>query len=31
MFPAMWMSSKPMPDAAERKALVDFLADPKSR
>jgi cytochrome c len=31
MFPAMWMSSKPMRDASERKALVDFLADPKSR
>lgn len=31
MFPAMWMSSKPTPNAAERKALVDFLADPKSR
>jgi cytochrome c len=31
MFPAMWMSSRPMPDAAERKALTDFLADPKSR
>ena len=31
MFPAMWMSSKPMPDAAARKALADFLADPKSR
>lgn len=31
MFPAMWMSSKPMRDPAERKALADFLADPKSR
>ncbi len=31
MFPAMWMSSRPMPDAAERNALADFLADPKSR
>lgn len=31
MFPGMWMTSRPMPDAAERRALADFLADPKSR
>ena len=31
MFPGMWMTARPMPDAAQRKALGDFLADPKSR
>ncbi len=31
MFPGMWMTSRPMPDMAERRALADFLADPKSR
>jgi cytochrome c len=31
MFPGMWMTWRPMPDAAERQALADFLADPKSR
>lgn len=30
-FPGMWMTSRPMPDGGERKALLDFLADPKSR
>jgi cytochrome c len=31
MFPGMWMTSRPISNAAERKALVDFLADPNSR
>jgi cytochrome c len=31
MFPGTWMSWPPMSNAAERKALVDFLADPNSR
>jgi cytochrome c len=31
MFPAMWMSSMPMRHPGERKALADFLVDPKSR
>ena len=31
MFPGTWMSWPPTTDPAERKALVDFLADPKSR
>ena len=31
MFPGMWMSSRGIPDPADRKALADFLADPKSR
>jgi cytochrome c len=31
MFPGMWMSAIPMPDPTNRKALVDFLADPQSR
>jgi cytochrome c len=31
MFPGMWMIAKPMTDSANRKALADFLTDPKSR
>ena len=31
MFPGMWMVAKPMPDSANRKALADFLTNPKSR
>ena len=31
MFPAMWMSAPGMRDAAERKALARFIADPASR
>ena len=31
MFPALWMSMRGIEDAAERQALVRFLADPASR
>jgi cytochrome c len=31
MFPGMWMIARPMTDSANRKALADFLTDPKSR
>jgi cytochrome c len=31
MFPAMWMSAQGMRDAAERRALARFIADPASR
>ena len=31
MFPAMWMSAQGIRDAAERKALARFIADPASR
>ena len=31
MFPAMWMSAQGMRDAAERKALARFIANPVSR
>lgn len=31
MFPGMWMTSRPMPELAERRAPTDFLADPKTR
>jgi len=31
MFPAMWMSAQGIKDAAERKALARFIADPASR
>jgi cytochrome c len=31
MLPGMWMTAQPMREAANRKALADFLADPKSR
>ena len=31
MFPGLWMSMRGIEDAAERQALVKFLADPSSR
>jgi cytochrome c len=31
MFPGLWMSMRGVEDAAERQALVRFLADPASR
>jgi cytochrome c len=31
MFPAMWMSAQGIKDAAERRALARFIADPASR
>jgi cytochrome c len=31
MFPGLWMSMRGVEDAAERQALVRFLADPTSR
>jgi cytochrome c len=31
MFPGLWMSMRGIQDAAERQALVRFLADPSSR
>lgn len=31
MFPGLWMSMRGIEDAAERQALVRFLADPTSR
>jgi cytochrome c len=31
MFPAMWMSAQGLRDAAERRALARFIADPASR
>jgi cytochrome c len=31
MFPAMWMSARGIKDAAERRALARFIADPASR
>ena len=31
MFPGLWMSMRGIDDAAERQALVRFLADPASR
>lgn len=31
MFPGMWMTGRRIGDAAERKALAGFLADPASR
>ena len=31
MFPGLWMSMRGIEDAAERQALVRFLADPASR
>jgi cytochrome c len=31
MFPGLWMSMRGIEDAAGRRALVDFLADPSSR
>lgn len=31
MFPGLWMSIRGVEDAAERQALVRFLADPSSR
>jgi cytochrome c len=31
MFPGLWMSMRGIEDAAERRALVQFLADPSSR
>jgi len=31
MFPGLWMSMRGIEDAAERRALVRFLADPASR
>jgi cytochrome c len=31
MFPGLWMSIRGIEDAAERQALVRFLADPSSR
>ena len=31
MFPGLWMSMRGIEDAAERQALVQFLADPSSR
>ena len=31
MFPAMWMSAQGIRDAAERRALARFIADPASR
>ena len=31
MFPGLWMSIRGIEDAAERRALVHFLADPLSR
>jgi cytochrome c len=31
MFPGLWMTARPMDDAAERNALVRFLAEPNAR
>jgi cytochrome c len=31
MFPGMWMTARPMEDAAERNALVRFLGDANAR
>jgi cytochrome c len=31
MFPGMWMSARPMEDAAERHALTQFLSQPNAR
>ena len=31
MFPGMWMTGRRMPEAAERRALASFLADPAAR
>lgn len=31
MFPGMWMTARPMADAAERNALVRFLGDANAR
>ena len=31
MFPGLWMSMRGIEDAAERQALVQFLADPSAR
>ena len=31
MFPGMWVTSRGIADPSDRKALTDFLADPKSR
>jgi len=31
MFPGLWMATRGIDDAAERGALVRFLADPRSR
>ena len=31
MFPGLWMSMRGIEDAAERQAMVQFLADPSSR
>jgi cytochrome c len=31
MFPGLWMAARGIEDAAERRALVRFLADPSSR
>jgi cytochrome c len=31
MFPGMWMTARGVAAPADRKALVDFLADPASR
>jgi cytochrome c len=31
MFPGMWMTSRRMTDASDRRALADFIADPASR
>jgi cytochrome c len=31
MFPGLWMSMRGLEDAAERRSLVRFLADPSSR
>jgi len=31
MFPGLWMSIRGIEDAAERRSLVRFLADPLSR
>jgi cytochrome c len=31
MFPGMWMTGRRMTDAAERRALADFIADPALR
>ena len=31
MFPGMWMTGRRMPRAAERQALIEFIADPASR
>jgi cytochrome c len=31
MFPGLWMATRGVEDAAERRALVRFLLDPSSR